>query len=208
MKLDKIKQALVRKLGPLPTWAWAGLAVGGVWLWRMRSGAANLEEGGEEFAAVGQTAAPFTPSTPPAGGLNSGFETQVGGTEIGRVSTGGKDGGYTEVEGPFDFIERLFGGTLQPPAPVPVATPAPTPPPMVRLPAPKPPTLPTSPVRKPDPGGSTPKGRSYTVQRGDSLWAIARKFGYSHWNPIYTANKAIIGGNPDLIKPGQVLVLP
>lgn len=54
--------------------------------------------------------------------------------------------------------------------------------------------------------------RSYTVVSGDSLWKIAQKFlgSGSRWNEIYTYNnnKSIIGGNPNLIYPGQVLSIP
>lgn len=57
---------------------------------------------------------------------------------------------------------------------------------------------------------SVPK--TYTVQEGDSLWKIAQKYlgNGSRWNEIYTYNnnKSIIGGNPNLIKAGQVLAIP
>lgn len=57
------------------------------------------------------------------------------------------------------------------------------------------------------PGGSAPSQRTYTVQKGDSLSSIASKYGTT-WQAIYNANKATIGGDPNLIKPGQVLVIP
>ena len=52
--------------------------------------------------------------------------------------------------------------------------------------------------------------RTYTVVSGDSLSKIAqREYGAaSKWHAIYDANKQVIGNNPDLIKPGQVLVIP
>lgn len=55
----------------------------------------------------------------------------------------------------------------------------------------------------------SPKG-PHTVVGGDSLWAIAKKYyGSGSKNPdIYNANKSIIGGNPNLIRPGQVLTIP
>ena len=57
---------------------------------------------------------------------------------------------------------------------------------------------------------SVPK--TYTVQEDDSLWKIAQKFlgDGSRWKEIYTYNnnKSIIGGNPSLIKAGQVLSIP
>jgi nucleoid-associated protein YgaU len=50
---------------------------------------------------------------------------------------------------------------------------------------------------------------SYTVQSGDTLWDIAKKFygNGTDWTKIYDANKSVIGDNPDLIKPGQVLTI-
>lgn len=60
----------------------------------------------------------------------------------------------------------------------------------------------------PSPGGST--ATSYVVKSGDSLSKIARRiYGDGNkWNRIYEANKALIGDNPDLIQPGQNLVIP
>ena len=50
----------------------------------------------------------------------------------------------------------------------------------------------------------------YTVQSGDSLSAISeRVYGDAkYWTTIYEHNKDTIGGNPDLIQPGQELVIP
>lgn len=54
--------------------------------------------------------------------------------------------------------------------------------------------------------------KTYTVVEGDSLWKIAQKYlgDGSRWNDIYTYNnnRSIIGGNPNLIKAGQVLSIP
>lgn len=56
---------------------------------------------------------------------------------------------------------------------------------------------------------SPPSGRAtYTVQSGDTLSGIAQKLGLGGWQALYDANRATIGGNPNVIKPGQVLVLP
>lgn len=52
-----------------------------------------------------------------------------------------------------------------------------------------------------------PAHNSYTVVEGDSLSEIARLNGISNWEDLYNWNKAIIGGDPNLIHPGQVLVL-
>ncbi len=58
-------------------------------------------------------------------------------------------------------------------------------------------------------GHITP-GTNYTVRAGDSLWAIAvQAYGNgAQWPRIYDANKQLIGNNPNLIHPGQVLHIP
>jgi Tfp pilus assembly protein FimV len=60
----------------------------------------------------------------------------------------------------------------------------------------------------------------YTVRSGDCLWKIARKAIVSDgdkptgatiavlWRRIYDINSDVIGANPRLIFPGQVLVIP
>ena len=54
---------------------------------------------------------------------------------------------------------------------------------------------------------TTPSSKSYTVRSGDSLAKIASRYGTT-WQKIYDANKAIIGSNPNFIKPGQNLTIP
>lgn len=62
----------------------------------------------------------------------------------------------------------------------------------------------------PKPLAEQPAARTYTVAKGDSLSKIAKAhYGrFDKWRMIYEANRATIGDNPDLIKPGQVLTLP
>ena len=57
---------------------------------------------------------------------------------------------------------------------------------------------------------SHPAPREYTVVPGDSLSEIAaRQLGNeARWEEIYALNRAEIGGDPNLIHPGQVLTLP
>lgn len=52
--------------------------------------------------------------------------------------------------------------------------------------------------------------QTYTVVKGDCLWNIAKRFygNGSKYTVIYNANKGVIGGNPNLIYPGQVLTIP
>lgn len=49
--------------------------------------------------------------------------------------------------------------------------------------------------------------KSYTVKSGDSLFIIAKRiYGDGNkWRDLYAKNKAVIGANANLIKPGQVL---
>lgn len=60
-------------------------------------------------------------------------------------------------------------------------------------------------AEKTDSGGGT-----YTVKPGDNLWNIAKeKYGSgAAYTKIYEANKNLIGGNPNLIFPGQKLTIP
>ncbi|MBY8884628.1 LysM peptidoglycan-binding domain-containing protein [Streptomyces sp. PTM05] len=55
---------------------------------------------------------------------------------------------------------------------------------------------------------AAPSGRQghgdYTVAQGDTLSGIASAHGTS-WQRVYDANREVIGGNPDLIMPGQRL---
>lgn len=55
-----------------------------------------------------------------------------------------------------------------------------------------------------------PAAQTYTVVKGDCLWNIAKKFYGSgaKYTAIYDANRSAIGGNPNLIYPGQVLTIP
>ena len=51
--------------------------------------------------------------------------------------------------------------------------------------------------------------KTYTVKSGDSLWAISKKLtgNGNNWRTIYNKNKSVIGSNPNLIYPGQKLVI-
>lgn len=55
-----------------------------------------------------------------------------------------------------------------------------------------------------------PVPKVYIVKPGDSLWKIAKlQLGDgSKYKAIYDANKAVIGPDPNLIKPGMKLVMP
>ena len=52
--------------------------------------------------------------------------------------------------------------------------------------------------------------RTYTVVSGDCLWNITKYYtgDGSRWPELYELNTGIVGSNPNLIYPGQVLTLP
>ncbi len=52
-----------------------------------------------------------------------------------------------------------------------------------------------------------PAARTYTVESGDTLWAIAERF-YGDGNKYQVIADASGVSNPDLIQPGQVLTIP
>jgi nucleoid-associated protein YgaU len=58
-------------------------------------------------------------------------------------------------------------------------------------------------------GTSTAGGRSHTVQKKETLYAIARQYynDQSRWKDIYEANRADIS-DPNRIRVGQRLVIP
>jgi hypothetical protein len=59
------------------------------------------------------------------------------------------------------------------------------------------------PVQVPKPGSG-----HWTVQQGDSLSSIAdRAHVAGGWQGLYDLNRGVVGGNPDLIQPGQLLRL-
>lgn len=66
------------------------------------------------------------------------------------------------------------------------------------------------PKRETDNSPAPPAAQTYTVVRGDCLWNIAKRFygNGTKYTTIYDANRGVIGGNPNLIKPGQVLTIP
>ncbi|MFF4343658.1 transglycosylase family protein [Kitasatospora sp. NPDC001540] len=55
---------------------------------------------------------------------------------------------------------------------------------------------------------AAPSAQAYTVNPGDTLAAIAREHAVGGgWSELYKSNQQVVGENPDLIRPGQVLDL-
>jgi len=50
--------------------------------------------------------------------------------------------------------------------------------------------------------------KTYIVKPGDTLSGIAASLGLPDWRGLYEANRDLIGGDPNFIRPGQVLVIP
>jgi LysM repeat protein len=58
-------------------------------------------------------------------------------------------------------------------------------------------------------GAASAPARTYAVQRGDTLSAIATRFGvHGGWPALYAANRSVIGPDPDTLDVGLVLHLP
>lgn len=123
-------------------------------------------------------------------------------------------------------------GAVSSPAASPGWTPAPLPPGTgdspgtpVGTPVVQPHWRPLSPAVEPGPLAGQPhrlesrpgQGSEVAVRAGDSLWSLsAARLGpfasdvdiAVDWPRIYQANKDVIGGNPHLLRPGQILRLP
>lgn len=105
--------------------------------------------------------------------------------------------------------------TSTPPTSTPPTSTPPTSTPSTSTPSPTPPSTPTTtPAR---PSGRQPHDATARVHAGDSLWLLAaRRLGghagtgdiAQYWPQIYAANQAVLGGDPSVIHPGQVLHLP
>jgi nucleoid-associated protein YgaU len=134
------------------------------------------------------------------------------------------------------LVAPAAAGAQPPPRPAPTATSAPSAPTLATVPGPVWPSDPagasmpgprwpstpsTPPADHPDhPAEPAPDSRpadTVRVRPGDSLWLIAaRRLGpaadpdriATEWPRWYAANRAVIGSDPDLIRPGQVLHAP
>jgi nucleoid-associated protein YgaU len=65
-------------------------------------------------------------------------------------------------------------------------------------------TMPPTPASPSDPSAGP---LAYTVKPGDNLAAIAAWFHLHGYGQLYDENKAVIGDNPGLIHPGQIITV-
>lgn len=58
--------------------------------------------------------------------------------------------------------------------------------------------------------GDAPPARVLTVRPGDTLWELAERHlgDGSRWTELYAANRAVVGADPDLIRPAERLRIP
>jgi hypothetical protein len=131
------------------------------------------------------------------------------------------DGGGPPVDIPWPTSPAPPASTPSQPVPTPTPTPTPTSAPVptptaTATPLPKPP-IGTDQTDTKKPGTDENGAEQTTVRSGDSLWVIAaRRLGptatpaqvAAAWPAWYSANRDVIGDDPGLLHPGQVLVIP
>ncbi|MFF4369362.1 peptidoglycan DD-metalloendopeptidase family protein [Streptomyces sp. NPDC001594] len=98
-------------------------------------------------------------------------------------------------------------------APAPSKPPAASKPPAPTKPAaPSKPPAPAKPPAAKEQGSGSGSSGTYAVRSGDTLQGISVRHGgdggAGDWRALYEANKPVIGADPDVILPGQVLKVP
>lgn len=128
---DRIKEALVRKLGPQPAWAWLSELAGGLYLYRKHQ--ANTAAAGASTTAAALPAAsdytgtggyaPASSSPTDSGGLAAGDQSQPGSTSSPPVVYDPLTDSYLST-----IAGELATQQTPPPDTTPTATPTTTPP--------------------------------------------------------------------------------
>lgn len=202
---------LTRKLGPLPAWGWGAIAAGGLLLFRqVRTQSMSGQRSTSPLlsTSAGQGALFATTSgggALPASGFNGG-----GVFKDDRFSVSTPSGFFFEGPGSLiDNVRGFFGDEgifpILPPIITPTTPPIGTPTP---LPPPPPPVAPTPHVDPPP--VTRVAAKVYTIVRGDTLNAIARRFNTTlstlrRLNPNLFDSRHRGG---DLIFPGEQVRLP
>lgn len=158
---------LTKQMGPLPTWGWALLGVGGAVL------ISKFRTSKTATPPTGTTTTPVTTPTSLAGVPDFISQTYINFPGRPRITPPGTP-----------------GPTQTPPGPTPTPTPTPTP-----SPSPTPPASTPNPTPTPTPAPAPQDNRTadekwndwtdpitYTVQSGDTLSGIAAKYGLSWWD--------------------------
>ncbi|MFF0294777.1 transglycosylase family protein [Kitasatospora sp. NPDC004614] len=144
------------------------------------------------------TAPSTDPSTNPSPNPTTPSDNQNGnGNGNGNGAENGNGTGHGNDQGQGQGQDG-HGGTQQPTTPDPATT---TPPPSASTPG-------SAPAPAESPSAATPSPQPYTVGPGDTLAKIARSHELNGgWSGLYQSNQQVVGENPDLIHPGQVLNL-
>lgn len=189
--LDRLKAFAGTRRGQLTL---GGSAVGGVvglaLLTRHRAGGDPSSS-----SSTSSSAPPFgiAPTGASSGTANGAFDT-VGSDTGSTIDAGALEDLISNTGRIADAVDELLNN--QPIAPAPTPAPPPT-------------QTSVAPTPAPVQAAPAPTARTYTVVPGDNLTRIAGRFGFgTNWHPIYDANVGVIGSNPNLIKPGQVLTIP
>jgi LysM repeat protein len=229
--VKKAEGALTRKVGPLPAWGWLLIVVGGAWgyyLWKKRTSGTTAaatvatpnttdSSGASAFDSANASANQSANATP---GISQPTPETNADWAIRAANGIAAMGTYSDTDVSNALAVLLAGGTLTPtqativnlaetmygvPPEGIIATTTADPAPIVTTPAP----ATATPAPAAAPAAAAPAQRVYIVVPGDNLTRIAERFyGNANWQGIYAANRGIIGGNPNLIRPGQHLVIP
>ncbi|WP_441250568.1 transglycosylase family protein [Kitasatospora sp. McL0602] len=170
--------------------------------WPVCSVKAGLGKGGSAASVDTSSDVAPTASTPSAGSKKAAKPARPAAPSAPAAATPGFPGkaGYDAGSGKYWYqkdggwywtshqsIYNQFAAPAQAPAQAPAATPTPA----------------AKPAAKP-----AVSGHGYTVKAGDTLSSIAQAQGVSGgWHTLYDGNRQTVGGDPDLILPGQVLNL-
>lgn len=206
-----LAETLTTDIGPLPTWAWAGIGTAGLAGYLIYR---NKKQAAATTAAQNSSGLSSDLGTVPISNLTTAAEPmpfEAGDTFVNVSQQQGQSQAQTGSGTAIATTTTSGTGTGQTQTQSQSLPPPPKPPPII---PPKPPVTPLPPAPKPPPPKPPTPQTKVTVCSWPnwcgSLWGIAQHFygNGSLWPKIYEANKAIIGGNPNLIHPGQIFIIP